>query len=179
MQTEIENVRATAELLHNQAAIDDALDTMATQINQLLVGRDPLVLCVMNGGLITAGHLLTRLTIPLTIDAINASRYQNKTVGKEIEWLIKPRVSLKDRTILIIDDILDAGITLAAIYDFCLKEGASSVYTAVLLNKELTHKKPITADFVGLHVPDRYVFGYGMDYKGYWRNANGIYACAE
>jgi hypoxanthine phosphoribosyltransferase len=179
MQTEIENVRATAELLHNQAAIDDALDTMATQINQLLVGRDPLVLCVMNGGLITAGHLLTRLTIPLTIDAINASRYQNKTVGKEIEWLIKPRVSLKDRTILIIDDILDAGITLAAIYDFCLNEGASSVYTAVLLNKELAHKKPITADFVGLHVPDRYVFGYGMDYKGYWRNANGIYACAE
>ena len=108
MQTEIENVRATAELLHNQAAIDDALDTMATQINQLLAGRDPLVLCVMNGGLITAGHLLTRLTIPLTIDAINASRYQNKTVGEDIEWLIKPRVSLKDRTILIIDDILDA-----------------------------------------------------------------------
>ncbi|MEN9757277.1 MAG: hypothetical protein RL755_1464, partial [Pseudomonadota bacterium] len=78
-----------------------------------------------------------------------------------------------------IDDILDAGITLAAIYDFCLKEGASSVYTAVLLHKDLPHKKPITADFVGLTVPDRYVFGYGMDYKGYWRNANGIYACVE
>lgn len=179
MQTEIEHVRATAELLHSQAAIDAALDTMATQINQLLAGRDPLILCVMNGGLVTAGHLLTRLTIPLTIDAINASRYQNKTVGEDIEWLMKPRASLKDQTILIIDDILDAGITLAAIYDYCLQEGASSVYTAVLLSKDLPHKKPITADFVGLTVPNRYVFGYGMDYKGYWRNANGIYACVE
>ncbi len=179
MQTEIENVRATAELLYSQADIDTALDTMAMQINQLLAGRDPLVLCVMNGGLVTAGHLLTRLTLPLTIDAINASRYQNKTVGDEVEWLIQPRTSLKDRTILVIDDILDAGITLAAIYDYCLKEGASSVYTAVLLSKDLPHKKPITADFVGLTVPDRYVFGYGMDYKGYWRNANGIYACVE
>lgn len=179
MQTEIENVRATAELLYCQADIDTALDTMARQINQLLAGRDLLVLCVMNGGLVTAGHLLTRLTLPLTIDAINASRYQNKTVGDEVEWLIQPRTSLKDRTILVIDDILDAGITLAAIYDYCLKEGASSVYTAVLLSKDLPHKKPITADFVGLTVPDRYVFGYGMDYKGYWRNANGIYACVE
>ncbi|HCT99899.1 MAG TPA: hypoxanthine-guanine phosphoribosyltransferase [Methylococcaceae bacterium] len=179
MQTEIENVRAHAELLYSQAAIDTALDTMAMQINQLLTGRNPLVLCVMNGGLVTAGHLLTRLTMPLTLDAINASRYQNNTVGDDIEWITTPRATLKDRTILIIDDILDAGITLRAIYDYCLQAGASSIYTAVLLEKQLSHQKPITADFVGLSVPDRYVFGYGMDYKGYWRNANGIYACAE
>lgn len=178
MQHEIEHVRATAELLHSKAEIETALDTMAEQINQLLTGRNPLVLAVMNGGLVTAGQLLPRLNMPLTVDTINASRYQNKTVGDEIEWLVKPRTPLKNRTVLLIDDILDAGITLAAIYDYCVEQGASSVYTAVLLDKDLPQDKPLTADFVGLKVANRYVFGYGMDYKGYWRNADGIYACA-
>lgn len=177
MKNEIEAVRATAELLYNKTEIETALDAMAAACNQLLADRNPLVLTVMNGGLVTAGQLLTRLTMPLTIDAINASRYQNKTVGSDVEWITKPRTSLKDRTVLLIDDILDAGITLAAIYDYCIEQGASSVYTAVLLDKNLPQSKPITADFIGLSVEDRYVFGYGMDYKGYWRNADGIYAC--
>jgi hypoxanthine phosphoribosyltransferase len=178
MKNEIENIRATAELLHSKAEIKIALDSMAEQINQLLADRNPLVLCVMNGGLVVAGQLLTRLTMPLTIDTINASRYQNKTVGSDVEWIVKPRTPLKNRTVLLIDDILDAGITLAAIYDYCVEQGASSVYTAVLLDKNLPQTKPLTADFVGLKVADRYVFGYGMDYKGYWRNADGIFACA-
>ena len=179
MLNEIKRVRATAELLHSKAEVEAALDSMAQQINQLLADKNPLVLCVMNGGVVAAGQLLTRLTMPLTIDTINASRYQNKTVGSDIEWIVKPRTSLKNRTVLLVDDILDAGITLAAIYDYCVQQGASSVYTAVLLDKELPQEKPLTADFVGLKVVDRYVFGYGMDYKGYWRNADGIYACVE
>ncbi len=179
MLNEIKHVRENAELLHSKEEIEAALDSMAQQINQLLADRNPLVLCVMNGGLVVAGQLLTRLTMPLTIDSINASRYQNKTVGEEIEWIIKPRASLENRTVLIIDDILDAGITLAAIYDYCIQHGASSVYTAVLLDKNLPQTKPIAADFVGINVADRYVFGYGMDYKGYWRNADGIFACVE
>ena len=178
MLNEIEHVRATAELLHSKTEVENALDTMAQQINQMLSDRNPLVLCVMNGGLVVAGQLLTRLTMPLTIDTINASRYQNKTVGSDIEWIVKPRTSLKNRTVLLVDDILDAGITLAAIYDYCVEQGASSVYTAVLLDKDLPQTKPLTADFVGLKVADRYVFGYCMDYKGYWLIADGIYACA-
>jgi hypoxanthine phosphoribosyltransferase len=179
MQNEIKHVRETAELLHSKAEVEAALDTMARQINQLLTDRNPLVLCVANGGLVVAGQLLTRLTMPLTVDTINASRYQNKTVGDDIEWIIKPRTSMQNRTVLIIDDILDAGITLAAIYDYCLEQGASSIYTAVLLDKNLPQTKPIAADFVGIKVADRYVFGYGMDYKGYWRNADGIFALVE
>lgn len=179
MQNEIKHVRATAELLYSKAEVEAALDGMAEQINQLLIDRNPLVLAVMNGGLVVAGQLLPRLTMPLTVDTINASRYQNTTIGNDVEWIVKPRASLKNRTVLLIDDILDAGITLAAIYDYCVEQGASSVYTAVLLDKDLPQAKPLTADFVGLKVADRYVFGYGMDYKGYWRNANGIYACTE
>jgi hypoxanthine phosphoribosyltransferase len=115
--------------------------------------------------------------MPLNVDAINASRYRNQTAGGAIEWVLKPRLPLQGRTILIIDDVLDEGITLAAIHQFCMDEGAETVYSAVLVDKDLGRGKPISADFVGLHVANRYIFGYGMDYKGYLRNAPGIYAC--
>jgi hypoxanthine phosphoribosyltransferase len=179
MLEEIKHVQATADLLHSEQEVETAIDKMAQQINVALADRNPLLLCVMNGGVVTFGKLLTRLSIPLTIDAINASRYQNLTSGGSIEWLVKPVTSLKGRTVLLVDDILDEGITLQAIYQYCREQGATDVYSAVLVDKILDHQKPVTADFVGLKVENRYVFGYGMDYKGYLRNAPGIYACKE
>lgn len=177
MLKEIQQVQATADLIFNEAQVEGALDKMAASINELLGGSNPLVLCVLNGGIIAAGKLIMRLTMPLTIDAINASRYQNQTSGGVIEWVLKPGTALTDRAVLIIDDVLDEGITLAAIKEYCLEQGASAVYCAVLVDKLLDHEKPIQADFVGLQVENRYLFGYGMDYKGYLRNATGIYAC--
>ncbi|MBE0436366.1 MAG: hypoxanthine-guanine phosphoribosyltransferase [Methylomicrobium sp.] len=179
MLEEIDHVQSTADLLHNKQEVDAAIDNMAHKINLLLADRDPIFLCVMNGGLVIGGELLTRLTIPLTVDAINASRYQNQTSGSTIEWVLKPRTPLQGRTVLIVDDILDEGITLEAIYRHCLSEGATSVYSAVLVDKILDREKPVQADFVGLSVEDRYLFGYGMDYKGYLRNMPGIYACQD
>ena len=179
MLKEIKHIQATADLLYSEKEVEAALDKMAEQINVLLADRNPLLLCVMNGGIVVAGKLITRLNILLTIDAINASRYQNQTSGGTIEWALKPGTPLKDRTVLIIDDILDEGITLAAIYQYCLDQGATSVYSAVLVDKILGYEKPITADFIGLKVANRYLFGYGMDYKGYLRNAPGIYACKD
>ena len=179
MLEEIKHVQATADLLHSEQEIEIAIDKMAQEINIALADRNPLLLCVMNGGVVTFGKLLTRLSIPLTIDAINASRYQNLTSGGSIEWLVKPVTSLKGRTVLLVDDILDEGITLQAICQYCREQGATAVYSAVLVDKILDHQKPVTADFIGLKVENRYVFGYGMDYKGYLRNAPGIYACKE
>lgn len=179
MLKEIAHIQATADLLYSAPEVEAALDKMAEQINTLLADRHPLLLCVMNGGIVVAGKLITRLTMPLNIDAINASRYQNQTTGGSIEWVLKPGLPLQGRTVIIVDDILDEGITLKAIRQYCLDQGAIAVYSAVLVNKILTHSKPIQADFVGLEVPDRYLFGYGMDYKGYLRNAPGIYACKE
>jgi hypoxanthine phosphoribosyltransferase len=179
MLEEIKHVQATADLLHSEQEIEIAIDRMAQEINTALADHNPLLLCVMNGGVVTFGKLLTRLSIPLTIDAINASRYQNLTSGGSIEWLVKPVTSLKGRTVLLVDDILDEGITLQAICQYCREQGATAVYSAVLVDKILDHQKPITADFIGLKVENRYVFGYGMDYKGYLRNAPGIYACKE
>jgi hypoxanthine phosphoribosyltransferase len=179
MLKEIKYIQETADLLFSEQEVEDALDKMAGQINGLLAELNPLVLCVMNGGIVVAGKLITRLTFPLTIDAINASRYHNQTAGGSIEWVLKPSTPLKDRTILIIDDILDEGITLAAIRDYVLEQGVTAIYIAVLMDKNLGHNKPIAADFIGLNVENRYLFGYGMDYKGYLRNAPGIYACKE
>jgi len=174
---ELERIKANAELLYDRTAVEAALDTMAADINRQLAAANPLVLCVVNGGIVVAGKLLTRLNMPLNLDSINASRYQNATNGGTIAWLATPVTPLSGRTVLIVDDVLDAGITLAAVHDYCLAQGAAAVYSAVLLDKALPAPKPIAADFVGLRVPDRYLFGYGMDYKGYLRNAAGIYAC--
>ena len=179
MLKEINAIQAHADLLVNEQQIAVAIEHIAEQINSLLADRNPLVLCVLNGGLVFTGQLLPKLTIPLTLDSINASRYHNKTSGGAIEWINTPQTSIKDRTILIVDDILDEGITLAALYEYCLAHGATSIYSAVLVNKLLGHSKPIYADFIGLNLENRYLFGYGMDYKGYLRNAPGIYACKE
>lgn len=179
MLNEIEQVKRDAILLHDQPQVEAALDSMAAEITAKLSDKNPLVLCVINGGIIATGKLLPRLDFPLTLDSIHASRYRNTTSGNEIQWLFKPGTPLKDRNVLIVDDILDEGHTLQAIVDWCRDQGAASVYTAALLDKELGYEKPITADFVGLQVANYYLFGYGMDYKGYLRNAAGIYACKE
>lgn len=179
MLNELQQMLDNAEMLYDEQAVEAALDNMAADINSKLADSNPLVLCVMNGGIVVSGKLLTRLTMPLNIDAINASRYRNQTFGGGIEWILKPHASLQDRTVLIIDDILDEGITLAAIYEYCIEQGARAVYSAVLIDKNTGYDKPIAADFVGLITENRYLFGYGMDYKGYCRNAAGIYACKE
>jgi hypoxanthine phosphoribosyltransferase len=179
MLKEIQHIQATADLIYNEEQVEAALDNMAAEISAELADSNPLVLCVLNGGIVATGKLLTRLAFPLNIDSINATRYQNQTSGGTIEWVLKPGTPLNGRTILIIDDILDEGITLAAIKAYCLEQGAKAVYCAVLVDKKLDHEKPIRIDFVGLQTENRYLFGYGMDYKGYLRNAAGIFACSE
>lgn len=179
MLEEIAQIEKTADLLHNEAEVESAISKMANEINTALYDKNPIVLCVMNGGVVVFGKLLSQLTFPLTIDSINASRYNNKTSGGDIQWIQKPATALNNKTVLIIDDILDEGLTLKAIIGYCKEQGAASIFTAVLVNKKLAYNKPITADFVGLEVENRYLFGYGMDYKGYLRNASGIYACCE
>ncbi len=179
MLDEIKQIESSADLLYSETEVEAAIDKMADNINLLLADRNPLILCVMNGGVVITGKLMTRLNFPLTLDAINASRYCNQTSGGEIKWLLKPKASLENQTILLVDDILDEGLTLEALYEYCRQQGASSIYSAVLIDKKLGHKKPIIADFIGLETEDRYLFGYGMDYKGYLRNAAGIFACKE
>src|SRR3989338_9450901 len=177
----IRNVMARATCLHSKAAIDDALDRMAIGISARVSEAAPIFLCVVVGGIVPLGNLLPRLDFPLEVDYIHATRYQGKTVGQELVWKVTPQSSLKNRTVLIVDDILDGGVTLAEIVNYCNLQGARNVLTAVLVDKNnarLPEGLP-HADFCGLRVDNHYVFGYGMDYKGYLRNAPGIYMIAE
>lgn len=165
-----------ADLIHSPEVVEAAIARISHEIFQTLGNTSPVVICVMGGGIVFAGQLLTRLKFPLELDYVHASRYQTGIVGKSLHWQSLPKLDLTNRTVLLVDDILDEGITLKTIQEKCYELGAAQVYSAVLVEKALDHVKPISADFVGLVVPNRYVFGYGMDAYGWWRNLPAIYA---
>lgn len=169
-----------ADELCTPEQVNAAYDRMANAITEQLGDSDPIVICVMSGGLIPAGHLLTRLNFPLHVDYLHASRYRGETRGGELHWVTRPSLPLAGRTLLVVDDILDEGLTLKAIVAYLREQGAKAVYSAALVQKLHDRRDPaISADFIGLEVEDRYVFGCGMDYHGYYRNLPGIYAVQE
>lgn len=172
-------VYSQADVLYTEHEVEAAIERMAQEITAQFKDSNPLVLCVMTGAVVIAGKLLTRLDFPLQLDYLHATRYCGQTRGGELHWLVKPVTSLQDRVVLIIDDILDEGYTLQAIIAECKALGAREVHCAVLVHKLHGRTQDVTARFVGLAVADRYVFGYGMDYQGYLRNAPGIYAVKE
>ncbi len=174
---DIRQVQSRARCLYSEAEVEAALDVMAGQISERLADKNPLLLCIMNGGLIITGKLATLLDFPLHLDYLHATRYREKTSGADLQWHKYPSHDLAGRAVLVIDDILDEGITLKAIMDYCREQEAASVYSAVLVEKLLPSRPvDIEADFIGLRAENAYLFGYGMDYKGYLRNAAGVYA---
>jgi hypoxanthine phosphoribosyltransferase len=179
LREEAIRVMAGAECLYDRPTVETACDQMAEHINRDMLGSDALVLCIMNGGLVASGLLLPRLDFPLRVDYMHATRYRERTSGDELHWKVEPSNDLAGKDVLVIDDILDEGYTLAAIIRFCEAQGAASVRAAVLVKKQHDRGVSPPVDYIGLTVPDRYVFGFGMDYKGYWRNAPGIFAVAD
>jgi hypoxanthine phosphoribosyltransferase len=169
----------SAELIHSAAAVDAAIVRMAAEISDKLSERCPLVLSVMGGAVVFTGRLLPLLRFPLEFDYIHASRYGDATSGGQIRWRVEPNGNVAGRAVLVLDDILDAGDTMLAVRERILGLGAGSFYCAVLTDKQKSRPKPISADFVGLSLPDRYVFGCGMDVSGAWRNLPAIYATKE
>jgi hypoxanthine phosphoribosyltransferase len=156
--------------------VQAALRRVAGEIDTRLSAAYPLVLAVMGGAVVFAGQLLPLLRFPLDFDYIHASRYGAQTHGAAIDWRVTPPESVRGRSVLVVDDILDGGDTMAAIRERLIALGAQAFHCAVLVEKTLARKKPIQADFVGLRIPDRFVFGYGMDARGYWRNLPEIRA---
>jgi len=172
-------IQKSADCLYSEDEVNTALDKMANEITTVLAETQPLILCTMIGGIITTGKLLERLDFPLSVDYIHASRYRGALQGAELNWVARPSESLQDRVVLIVDDIFDEGLTLEALIKDCQAAGAKKVYSAILLDKSCEKKSQVDVDFTGLVVENRYVFGSGMDYKGYLRNVSGIYAIPE
>ncbi len=165
-----------ADLICPADQIQAAITRLALEIGLRLADSHPLVVTVMGGAVVFAGQLIPHLAFPLECDYVHASRYGNKTTGSDLQWVKETHATLTGRTVLLLDDILDEGITLAAIKERLLNNGAAEVVTAVLADKNIGRIKPLTADFVGVSLPNRYVFGCGMDVEGAWRNLPGIYA---
>ncbi|MFO1321512.1 MAG: hypoxanthine-guanine phosphoribosyltransferase [Burkholderiales bacterium] len=168
-----------SELLCTQAAVEAAVDRIATELAARLSEAMPLLLVVMRGATVFFGQLLPRLGFPLEVDYIHATRYGDTTAGSQVEWRVRPRESVRGRVVVVVDDVLDEGHTLAAVRQALLEEGAAEVLIAVFCEKDLGRPKPIAADFTGLRLPNRYVFGYGMDVNGAWRNLPAVYALKE
>lgn len=168
------------KLVFDNAEINGALEELAVKLNKQLVDENPIVLCVMQGGLIFSGHLIPRLQCMLEIDYIHATRYGNTTSGGELSWKSYPDTDLTGRTVLILDDILDEGHTLQSILKYCESQGAGKIISAVLVRKH--HDRCVASDLtdnIALNVEDKYVFGFGMDYDGKYRQLDSIYALDE
>jgi hypoxanthine phosphoribosyltransferase len=165
-----------ADLVCSADEVGQAIVNVAAQITSRFGTRFPVVLCVMNGGVYFCGRLLTLLHFPLTLDYVHASRYGSNVSGREVIWRMLPQDVVASRDVIIVDDILDAGETLRAIRAKVLERGAASISIAVLAEKDLGRAKPAVADFVGLRIPNRFVFGCGLDVAGFWRNLPAIYA---
>jgi hypoxanthine phosphoribosyltransferase len=168
-----------SDLVSSAADVQAAIDRVAAQLTAKLADSYPLVLAVMGGAVVFAGQLLPRLRFPLDFDYIHATRYGAATRGADIQWRVSPPPDIAGRTVLVLDDILDGGDTMAAIRERMMGGGAKAFYSAVLVEKILKKPKPIRADFTGMTIEDRFVFGCGMDAKGYWRNLPEIRAMRE
>lgn len=165
-----------ADLVCDAARVQREVQRMAVEITALLEDEFPVVLSVMGGAAVFTGQLLPQLAFPLEFGAIQVRRYNNDIQGRDIAWTLAPSDNVRDRTVLVVDDILDEGITMAAIRKRILEMGARKFLCAVFADKDLGRDKPVRADFVGVTVPNRYVFGFGMDAYGLWRNLPAIYA---
>lgn len=168
-----------ADLLVPSDVVDRAIERLADEITAAFRDRYPLLLCVMNGAVFFCGRLLPLLRFPLHLDYVHATRYGKETRGQQLVWHAHPPDAVKGRAVLVLDDILDLGETLAAIKHRVLELGAQSCHVAVLTDKRKSAPKPLRADFVGLEVEDRFVFGCGLDAHGSWRNLPAIYALRD
>lgn len=176
---EIARVRATATRLYTRAEVDEAFDRLGTQIAAALAGAEPLIVAVMVGGMYPALQIAARLPFPCRLDYLHATRYRGQLAGGELQWRTRPRLTLTGRIVLVVDDIVDEGHTLAQVTAECRRLGAASVLSAVLVRKVHDRAPASQADFCGLTVGDHYVFGCGMDYKEYFRALPEIYAVTK
>ena len=168
-----------ADLIVSAEQVQATMLRLAQEINAALADKYPVVLSVMGGAVVFTGQLLPLLNFPLDFDYLHVSRYGSNQQGGELKWTVEPRENIAGRVVLVLDDILDEGATMVEIKRRVLDLGAAEFYCAVFADKLKGKTKPIHADFVGVEVPNRFVFGYGMDMQGVWRNLPAIYAIKE
>jgi hypoxanthine phosphoribosyltransferase len=176
----LEYALAHSDILYTREQLDNEIARMGAEVDAALAGERPVFLTVMHGALVFGAQLALAIRTDLEFDYVHATRYRGETSGSDLHWLRRPEVPLAGRTVLLVDDILDEGHTLKAVRDACLEMGAARVLVAVLCTKVHDRRaEGIIADFNGVNLPDRYVFGYGMDYHEQARNLPAIHALKD
>ena len=177
---DIQAIQSDADLIFSTHQISVAIDAMALQVDEQIDNEPAIIICVMNGGLMLMSDLMRKLESELRMDYLQVARYRDQTVGGSLHWHKEPQLSLQDQVVVLVDDIYDEGYTLEEVVSYCKRKGAKKVITAVLLLKQKESRNvTMRPDIYGLEVVDRYVFGYGMDYKGALRNLPAIYAIKD
>lgn len=178
MDKKLQAVWDDADCLFDAQSLERGVQAMATDIRKKLHDQNPLLLCIMNGGLVTCGQLLPLLDFQLQLEYVNAA--SGPSGKQETRWPALSQISIAGRSVLLLDDIFDLGVSLCSLRAYCLEQGASQVYTGVLVEKQHERRrKNVGIDYRAVTVGDRFIFGAGLDYQGYLRNAPGIYAVAE
>lgn len=174
---EIKAVQAQADCLLSSDEVHRGIAALAKNMSEALAEKNPVFICIMNGGLNFCAALLSHFSFPLQVDHLHLSRYRGALSGSDVQWQNKPTLNLRDRVVVLLDDILDQGLSLQAASAYCQQQGAGEIFSAVLVKKNLqNNSQQFKADFVAFECEDRYLFGFGMDYKNYLRNAPGIFA---
>jgi hypoxanthine phosphoribosyltransferase len=179
-QSELREILNQSRILVTAEEIAAAIRHLAEVLDKRFDGQVPVVICIMNGGMMLTAQLMSRVKIHACLDYLQTSRYRGNTRGGELTWRIKPSQPLSGKAVVLIDDIFDEGYTLAAITEYCNSQGASEVYSVVLLDKQHDRKiKGFKPDLVGLEIEDEYVVGFGMDYKNHFRHLPAIYSIED
>lgn len=168
-----------SRLVHDETTVRTAIDQMALRLDLALRFHNPLLICVLQGGVYLTGQLLARLRFPLQQATVQVTRYGDSTAPGELRWLSPLSMEVRDRSVLLIDDVFDRGLTLSLLYDHLLASGARQILSAVIARKEVEHLTPYRPDYIALECGADYLFGCGMDYRGYWRNLPEIRALPD
>ena len=178
--SDLQRIKENSDLVFSAIQVQAAVEKIGQALELKIKDKNAILICVMNGGLTLMADLSRNLSCDVRFDYLQVARYRDKTVGGSLHWLKEPQLSLEDQTVVLVDDIYDEGYTMEELVSYCEKNGAKEVITVVLLYKQKSSPQVGSKPHIyGLDVPDRYVYGYGMDYKGYFRNASAIYAVVE
>lgn len=162
-------------LLIDEAAIKERIKSLAKELTADYQEKRPLVLSILNGSFIFSADLLRELSIPLEIDFVKVSSYSGISSSGEIKNLIGLNQKIEGRHILILEDIIDSGLTVSELKKILFKQNPTSIEVITLLLKPLSLKHDIEIKYVGFEISDAFVIGYGLDYDGLGRNLKGIY----
>jgi hypoxanthine phosphoribosyltransferase len=155
--------------------IESRVAALGETISQDYEEKDPLFIAVLNGAFMFAAELFKHISIPASITFVKVSSYKNTETTGVIEEILGLEYNIANRNIIIVEDIVDTGITMAALLDTMKEYHPASISIASLLVKPTALIKPITVNYCGFEIENKFVVGYGMDYDTYGRNLNGIY----